>query len=335
MTVRVPDAGPDERERQQTIEHLRKQLRRFQRVPSRRRETECAERGGSHVPNTAQRIRRRCGRRPLATPARCPPSGDDRIGLRAKPPLALRLRHHRLVVPGRPRCMIDMSGFRDVSFDRACRVRHLLFSDRPTFGAVIPGGLRIGLPEPNSLRLSFAFECNVVVGVLTNAHARPASIIAAFTSTPSAVQTDNVLRIRHYLGRRRRRLSQARAFALPPSRPSRMPRCRRRPCCTSGLLPGRRYRAIGSGRIRRRWCRRQRHAPRSRPPLRKSGLAKEADDQRKNDTIKITLHGGPPIRVQSVGSGNSKATQLDAFAYSNEVSITDFFCPTSTPISGT
>ena len=42
MMLRVPDAGPDERERQQTIEHLRRQLRRFQRVPTARRESECA-----------------------------------------------------------------------------------------------------------------------------------------------------------------------------------------------------------------------------------------------------------------------------------------------------
>lgn len=43
--VRVPDAGPTVREREVLIRKLEKDLARFQRIPAKRRETECADEG--------------------------------------------------------------------------------------------------------------------------------------------------------------------------------------------------------------------------------------------------------------------------------------------------
>lgn len=43
--MRVPNAGPAERERRVLIERLEKKLAYFQRIPPARREAECADEG--------------------------------------------------------------------------------------------------------------------------------------------------------------------------------------------------------------------------------------------------------------------------------------------------
>ncbi|GAB5426640.1 MAG: hypothetical protein Devi2KO_00990 [Devosia indica] len=43
--VRVPDVGPATREREALIRKLERDLRRFQRIPAKRRAAECADEG--------------------------------------------------------------------------------------------------------------------------------------------------------------------------------------------------------------------------------------------------------------------------------------------------
>lgn len=43
--VRVPDIGPEIKERERLIKKLQRDLARFQRIPAARREAECADEG--------------------------------------------------------------------------------------------------------------------------------------------------------------------------------------------------------------------------------------------------------------------------------------------------
>lgn len=56
--VRVPDVGPANRERAAIVRKLERDLARFQRIPTKRREAECADEGEATYRRLLAELRR-------------------------------------------------------------------------------------------------------------------------------------------------------------------------------------------------------------------------------------------------------------------------------------
>src|SRR2546430_925102 len=93
-----------------------------------------------------------------------PPPRRQRLGLAAEPALALVGLDLDLGVPGAPGHVVDLAVLGDVALDGAALGR-LLLGGGPAPGAVVPGRLRLALPDAEALCLRLRLLPHVARGV--------------------------------------------------------------------------------------------------------------------------------------------------------------------------